>query len=200
MTCLRIWPVTFFCFDIGLPYLPHESITVRGCVKYIHDSNTTLNFDLKEFYRGFDMSLCPTHNFCLLWHMHTIFGTWVYYHERMCWIYSWSQYNVDLWPQGQIYKDFDMALCLGTVFFVYWHSPTISGTLVCYHRIKCHIHLWPLYDLDLWPQYQYYIFTMNFCIGKIVFALWHRHTKFNWHMGVSPWDNMLWTIMTCVWP
>ena len=35
---IHVWPLAFFCFDI-----------VRGCVKYIHDSNTTLNFDLKEF-------------------------------------------------------------------------------------------------------------------------------------------------------
>ena len=35
-------------------------------------------------------------------------------------------------------------------------------------------------DLDAWPPYQKYIFTMNLCLGKIVFARWHRHTKGTW--------------------
>ena len=37
----------FFGFDIGLPYLAHGSITLRGCVAYIHDPDMTLNLDLK---------------------------------------------------------------------------------------------------------------------------------------------------------
>ena len=132
----------FFCFDIGLPYLAHGSITMRECVAFIIQ---------------------------IWWH-------------------------VDLWPQGQLYRVFDMALCLGHSFFVYWYSHTISGTWVFHHRIMCHIHSWTLYDLDLWPQYQHYIFTMNLSMGKIIFALWHRHTKF------GTWDNMFCTFMTCVWP
>ena len=31
----------------GLPYLAHGCITIRRCVAYIHDPDTTLNFDLK---------------------------------------------------------------------------------------------------------------------------------------------------------
>ena len=53
LTCFRVQPITFFWFDIGLPYLAHGSITKRGCVKYIHDPDMTLTFDLKVKFIGF---------------------------------------------------------------------------------------------------------------------------------------------------
>ena len=66
-----------------------------------------------------------------------------------------------------------------TVFFCpLTLSYDICFTLVYHHRMMCHIHSWPLYDLDLCSQYQSYIFTMNLCLGKIIFVLWHRHIKF----------------------
>ena len=37
------------------------------------------------------------------------------------------------------------------------------------------------------------------CAWQDIFALWHRHTIF-WYMGVSPWDKMLCTFLTLVWP
>ena len=43
----------FFWFDIGLPYLAHGCNTIRRCVTYIHDPDTTLNFDLKVKFIGF---------------------------------------------------------------------------------------------------------------------------------------------------
>ena len=45
--------VTFFWFDIGLPYLAHGSITKRGCVMYIHDPDWMLTFDLQVNFIGF---------------------------------------------------------------------------------------------------------------------------------------------------
>ena len=45
---------------------------------------------------------CPAHNFFMVWHWLTIFGTWMYHHQTMCQVHSWSRFNVDLWPQGQI--------------------------------------------------------------------------------------------------
>ena len=44
---IRVRPITLLWFDIGLPYLVHGCITIRRCVAYIHDPDTTLNFDLK---------------------------------------------------------------------------------------------------------------------------------------------------------
>ena len=34
-------------------------------------------------YRVFDIFSCPAHNFFLVWHWPTIFGTWVYHHKTM---------------------------------------------------------------------------------------------------------------------
>ena len=48
----------FFGGDIGLPYLAHGCITIRRCVAYIHDPDTTLNFDLKVKFIGFLTCFC----------------------------------------------------------------------------------------------------------------------------------------------
>ena len=62
--------------------------------------------------------LCPAHNFFMVWHWLTIFGTWVYHHETMCRVHSWSRYDLELWPQGQIYRVFDMFSCPAHNFFL----------------------------------------------------------------------------------
>ena len=58
LTCFHVRAITFFFIDIGLPYLADSFITMRGCVKYIHDPETTLNFDLKVKFIGFMTLLC----------------------------------------------------------------------------------------------------------------------------------------------
>ena len=50
--------VTSVSFDIGIPYLAHGSITMRGCVKYIHYPDTMLTFDLKVKFIEFVTWLC----------------------------------------------------------------------------------------------------------------------------------------------
>ena len=50
---IRVRPITFFWIDIGLPYLACNCITMIRCVAYIHDPDTTLNFDLKVKFIGF---------------------------------------------------------------------------------------------------------------------------------------------------
>ena len=50
---IRVRPITFLWFDIGLPYLAHGCITMRRCVAYIHDPDKTLTFDLKVNFIGF---------------------------------------------------------------------------------------------------------------------------------------------------
>ena len=54
---------------------------------------------------------CPAHNFFLVWLSLTIFGTWVYHYKTMCRAHSWSWYDIDIWPQGQICSVFDMISC-----------------------------------------------------------------------------------------
>ena len=65
---------------------------------------------------------CPAHNFFLFWHWLTIFFTCIYHHERTCRVHSWSWFDIDLWPQGQIYRVYYMALCSCDSFFVLWHT------------------------------------------------------------------------------
>ena len=58
------------------------------------------NHFLHPFVR---LSVCPSVCLCrfvfgpglffLIWHCYTIFGTWVYHHETMCHVSSWSRYD-----------------------------------------------------------------------------------------------------------
>ena len=151
-------------------------------VTYIHYPDTTLTFDLKVNF--FDNSSCSTHNFCLLWHQHTILSTWVYQHERfMCWPLTSRSNLLGFWH----------GLCLGH----------ISCTWVHHHKMMCHIHSWPLHDLDLWLQYQNYI-----CFWTRSFLDWCRHTKFStWVLhhettcvqSYPVYDFDLWLTCTCRW-
>ena len=97
---------------------------------------------------------CPAHNFFMVWHWLTIFGTWVYHHERMCRLHSWSRYDLELWPQGQIYRVFDMFSCQAHNFLMVWHWLTIFGTWMYHHQTMCRVHSWSRFNVDLWPQGQ----------------------------------------------
>ena len=85
--------------------MTHGCITIRRCVAYIHDPDTTSNFDCKVKFIGFLTWFCvrPIPIF-FNWHWFTIFGTWVYHQEKMWHVHSCSLFDVDLWPQGHIYR------------------------------------------------------------------------------------------------
>ena len=95
---------------------------------------------------------CPAHNYFLVWHWLTIFGTWVYHHKKMCRVHSWFKYDLEFWPQGQIYRDFDMFLYLANNYFLL----TIFGTWIYYNEEMWHVHSCSWFDVDLWPQSQIY--------------------------------------------
>ena len=78
--CVR--PKTFLWFDMGLPYLAHGCITMRQCVAYIHDPDTTLNFDLKVKFIGF-LTCFRVRPITFFDIGLPYFGTWVYHQERM---------------------------------------------------------------------------------------------------------------------
>ena len=96
------------------------------------------------------------HNFFLVWHWFTLFGIWGYHHDTKCRVYSWSRYDLELWPQSQIYRGFDMFSCPVHNFLGVWHWLTIFGTWVNHHETMCRVHSWSRYNLDLWPQGQIY--------------------------------------------
>ena len=113
-----------------------------------------------------DVCLCrfvPAHIFSLLWHWLTIVGTWVYHHEMMCHVHSWSWYYFNLWPQCQIIRVFNMSLCLASNLFYCFDIGliTIFGSWVYLHERMCRVQLWYWCKADLWPQGQIYkVFDM----------------------------------------
>ena len=132
--CLQIRgrPVIYFCFEIGLPYEAHRFITMRRCVEYNLDCNTTLTFDLKVKLKGFLTNL-------RVWSV-TFFALTLAYHIWYMgvspWdnvnVHSWSWYNIDTkltCTQIQTYKFFDMSFFLTHNFCLisYWY--TIFGIL-----------------------------------------------------------------------
>ena len=62
LTCLHVRPVTSVSPDIDIPYLAHGCIPIKEYVKYIHDPDTTLSFDLRV-YRVYDMDLSSALSF-----------------------------------------------------------------------------------------------------------------------------------------
>ena len=115
----------------------------------------------------------------MVWHWLTIFGTWVYHHDKMCRVHSWSRYDLELWPQGQIYRVFDMFSCPAHNFFMVWHWHTIFRTWMYHHETMCRVHSWSRYDLEFWPQGQNYrVFDMFSCPAHNFLA--HLSWKLKW--------------------
>ena len=106
------------------------------------------------------------HSWSRDWHRHTKLDTWLYHHETTCCVHSWPVYDLDF----DLYVVAGVSLVSFTHSFL-WHYHTLCSTWVYHHERMCCVyswsqHSWSLYDLDLWPQYQNYIFTMNLCLGK----------------------------------
>ena len=60
----------------------------------------------------------------------------------MCRVHSWSRYDLELWPQGQIYKVFDMFLCLAHNYF--WFDvglPYLADVSITMRRCNTFIHV-----------------------------------------------------------
>ena len=66
LTCFRVCSITFFWFDIDidLPYLVYASISMRGCVAYIHNPDSTLTFDLKVKFKFCRLRVRPITYVC----------------------------------------------------------------------------------------------------------------------------------------
>ena len=97
---------------------------------------------------------CPAHKLFCVWHWLSIFVTWVYQHETMCRVNSWSRYDLELSPKGQIYRVLDMFLFCFVLIFLVWHWLTIFGTWVYHHKMMRRVHSWSRFDVDHRPQGQ----------------------------------------------
>ena len=172
LSCLHVRPVTFVSFEIGIPYFAHGSITMRGFVKYIHDPDMTLNFDLKVKFIGYMTWLCVQASAFLSFDI-----------VILCLAYEWITmvrcvayiHDLDLTLNYDLKVNFiGFLTCFrvqASVFFVLWHNHSLFGMWVYHHGMMCSIHSWTLYDLDLWPHYQNYIFTMNLSLAKCLCSL-----------------------------
>ena len=121
------------------------------------------------------MFSCPTLNFCLLWHWHTILGTWVYHHENMYCVHLWSCNDIDHWPQGQIYRVYDMALCSGHSF-LFFDVVILFGMTVWYDVSRTFMtSVWP------WPLTSISIFYFHMNLSQ-------ARTSLHFDTGVTNFD------------
>ena len=143
-SCLCVRPIISVCFDIGIPYLAHMSITMRTCVAFIHDPDRK-------------------------------------------------------WPltSGPIYRVYNMVLCLGHSFFVLWQSHIMHVSLTPWYNVL------RTFITSIWPWHLTSISKFEFSprteVWLDVLTHWNRHTNV-WYMSVLPWDKMLCTFLTFVWP
>ena len=90
LTLLFVRTITFFALTLAY-HIRHIGVSPWGnslyILIYVHDLDMTLIFDLKVKFIGFLTWHCVQAiyvNFFILWHSHTIYGTWVYHHGTMC--------------------------------------------------------------------------------------------------------------------
>ena len=112
----------------------------------------------------------PAHIFFLVWHWLTIFGTCVRHYDRMCRVHTWSQFDIDLWPRGHINRVYYMVFAV-----------LLCDNHVCYVSVSPRYNVSRTFMTSVWPWAMTLIlklyFNHEFESGKIVFALWKRHTK-----------------------
>ena len=128
------------------------------------------------------------------------FSTWIYHHENI----HDPGTKLTFWPQDQIYRAYDV---FGSQLFLSFYVVILCLAWLC--GMMCCIHLWPLYDLELWPQYRNYIFNMNLSLARSSllydtgipnFDIWvYRHETTCIHSWPL-YDLDLWPICTCRWP
>ena len=120
-------------------------------------------------YIGISVEICVRSiTFVLPWHWPIILGSWVYHHEKMCLVHSWSWYDVDLWPQGWICRVYDKALCSSHSFFVLWHSHTMFGMWYDVSRT---------FMISLWPWAL--TFELGWVAGRILNEFTHSIVSFS---------------------
>ena len=103
---------------------------------------------------------------------------------------SYYVFHMGLSPREENDPDMMLTFDLKVKFigFMTWLCVQVTAYLsfdivilwVYHHGTMCRTHSWPLFDPDpdLWRQYQKCIFSPWIWPGKILFALWHKHTNF----------------------
>ena len=118
---------------------------------------------------------------------------------RECVVYIQIMIRCWMWPRHQFIRLMTW-LCFFSHNFSSLYKVILSmfGTWEYPHGTMCGVHSWLLFDLDLWPQYENYILTMNLSLARPSLLFDISIPNMAW--VVSPWDNMLYTFVTLVWP
>ena len=122
--------------------------------------------------------------FFWFWLRLIIFSTWVYRHETMCRIHSWSQFNIDLRPQIK-FIGFIIWLCVRATLFLSFDIMMLWLAHQCITIVRCVANIHDLFmtltfDLNIKIIY----FHNEFETGKIIslfdivttnFGIWMYH-------------------------
>ena len=124
LTWLCVRSTTFLSFDIVIPYLTHECITMGQYVTYIHDLCLTLRFG--QYQNSIlIMNLCLGEILFVLWHRHVKFSTWVYRQV----MYIQDLYDLSLWLCGLLevsLVSFTYSFYLVLSNLTFWFSDFVS--------------------------------------------------------------------------
>ena len=199
---IHVRPITFFWFDIGLPYLAHLDDVSRTFMIRIWPWTFTLRSNLWGPWLVF---VSGPLIFFFDWHLA---------HRWLSCVHSYSRFDDDLWPlayhlahvsitmRGCVKYIHDPDTTLNFDFkvkfigFMTWLCVQASAFLsvdIVIHCLaregRCVTYIHKLYMTLTFDLNIKIIFSPWIWVLQNVFALWHMHTIF-WRMGVSPWNNM----------
>lgn len=137
--------------------------------------------------------------FCLLWHFQIIFGKYVYRIVTMCRVHSRYQYDIDLWPRGQIYRVFDTHSCsshnfsfLYTVMLSSSHYFVTTGQYVV-HIFMIYVWPWPVASLlKFYFHHQFGYEQARLCSFTYIYQILQTAS--------SPGGKFLCLLTTYIWP
>ena len=147
---IRVRPIVCFVFwfDIGLSYLAHGCITMRGCVAHIRDPDTTFTFDLKVFIVFF---LHVSHN-CSLFEIGVPYMAHVCITMRRCVSYIHDP-NTTLTFDLKVFTGFLTFFCVRSIT-IFWYDMGLHRIWHMRLSLLEDEHWWSRFDLDLWLQGQ----------------------------------------------
>ena len=157
---------------VSLSVCAESCINMRRCVAYIHDPDTTFNFDLKVKFIGFLT--------CFRFRLITFF--WIDIGlpnlAQGCTpsdnVSRSFMISIQCWPltSRSNLKAFVMSSCTTCNFCLLWHWHIKFGRLVYHHERMCQVHSWSWYNLELWHQGKIYrIYDIALCSGLSFFVL-----------------------------
>ena len=114
----------------------------------------------------------------------------------MCQVHPWSWYNLELWPQGQIYRVYDM-LCVQASAFLSFDIVILCLAYECITMVQCvtYIHeLWPwpltsISELYFHSEFESGKMSLLLDIGIPNFGKWMYHHETTWpdyELGLWP--------------